>query len=98
MTNEQILENLIKCYQNDIQLGLVDEVSNEEYKRVTQGFSELIIEFTRFIHDIRYCSNKECRCSPEHKIKQLVEEWEPHVNNIYYLSPMDKKWILEVIQ
>ena len=98
MSNEQILENLIQNYQNDIQSGLQGMVSEEKYRAICRTYSELIIEFTRFIHNIRYCSRKDCACSPEYSIKKHVKKLNGYLNVKHALFQISSKWILEAIE
>jgi hypothetical protein len=69
MEVKQVLKGLIENYQNDFLCGYEGDDKGE--LRII--FLELIVEVTRLANDYRYCSKKECPCSPEKSIETLVE-------------------------
>lgn len=66
----RILQGMIEIYQNDFSCGYDDE-DKEEIRPI---FTELIIETTRYVNNYRYCSKKDCPCSPERSIASLVKK------------------------
>ncbi|WP_040985508.1 hypothetical protein [Oceanobacillus jeddahense] len=94
---EKTLEQLIKCYENDLQIidGLNEE-QKEEIKRDREDMLQMIIKLTSWIHDIRYCSNKECKCSPESNIRIILERNGELFKNPYYLFPVQWKTLFEI--
>jgi len=65
------LQTAIEVYENDFIHGYT---GNEDYEVKRHVFASLIVALTREVHDFRYCSKKECSCSPESEIKTLWEE------------------------
>ena len=38
------------------------------------AFNELVVEVTKAVNNIRYCTRKGCSCHPESKIKKLLQD------------------------
>lgn len=70
MEGKRILQGMIEVYENDF-LGGYEGEDKEEIRVI---FMELIIQVTRLVNGYRYCSKKECSCSPESSIKKLVNQ------------------------
>lgn len=70
MEDKTVLKGLIEIYQNDFMCGYEGE--DKEKLRLT--FLELIVEVTRYANDFRYCSKKDCLCSPEKGIKRFAKD------------------------
>lgn len=64
-----LLKTTIEIYQNDFLCGY----EGDDYESKKEVFSNFIIELTRLVNDFRYCSKKECSCSPESKLRSLWE-------------------------
>ncbi|WP_199425779.1 hypothetical protein [Thermaerobacillus caldiproteolyticus] len=76
MNGNAILKGMIETYQNDFMYGYTGE-DKEELRLI---FLELIVEVTRYVNNYRYCSNKDCPCSP---IALLVKRYEEKINKIF---------------
>ncbi len=50
-------------------------------------FDEILIELVEIENNIRWCSNKNCKCHPESKIKSLIQNEE-----IYRFLNAEKLW------
>jgi hypothetical protein len=79
MNGNAILKGMIETYQNDFMCGYKGE-DKEELRLI---FLELIVEVTRYVNNYRYCSNKDCSCSPEQSIALLVKRHEKEINKIF---------------
>lgn len=63
--------------QNNYLLKLLVLEGNESNLLSEKGqvlFNKLIVEVVKSINDIRYCTNKNCPCRPEEKIKSLLKD------------------------
>lgn len=94
------LSQLIRCYENDMQIeSIANSLNHEQIEKVKQDkedMLQMIIKLTSWIHDIRYCSNKNCRCSPESGIKYILERNGKLFKNPYYLFPVQWKVLYEI--
>lgn len=84
MENKKIvflISQLVKHRSNDLLIGLEDGQVTDEME---QHFTELILELTRYLHDIRYCSNPGCKCSPESGIKLHYESIKDYLQRTRY--------------
>lgn len=84
----KVLEQLIQCYENDMQI--IDDANAKE------DMLQMIIKLTSWIHGIRYCSNKDCMCSPEKGIKYILERNGDLFKNPLYLFPVHWKVLYEI--
>lgn len=82
MEAKRALQGMIEIYQNDFSCGYEGE-DKEELRLV---FLELILQMTRYVNDFRYCSRKDCPCSPEFNIKLLVENHGDVIFNKFFYS------------
>lgn len=90
-----LLGQLIQFRSNDLLIDIeVDRISEREEYHLT----ELIMEITRYIHEIRYCSRSGCLCSPETGIKTHYEPIKDYLKRTQYaLHPIPWKTIEEII-
>jgi len=91
-----LLGQLIKYKDNDMQMDLEDGYLTEADHHHLDG---LIINLVRYYHDIRYCSDKTCGCSPEKGIElhyKEIKRWMRKTN--YALYPIPWKRIEEIIE
>lgn len=91
-----LLEQLIKHKDNDMQMDLGDGYLTEEDRHHLDG---LIIDLVRYYHDIRYCSDKTCECSPEKGIEfhyEKVKHWMNQTNTALFPIPWTR--IKEIIE
>lgn len=65
-----MLKGIIESYQNDFQGGY----ENDDKEELNPIILELIMEVSRYVNEIRYCSKKDCGCSPERNIKRILEQ------------------------
>lgn len=89
MNLENLLRYIIEVYGNDIQCGL----ERKERANVAPVISELIIALTRLLLNFRYCSRKECPCSPEYMIRHLV-----HKHKEIYEQYLEKEHVQRIIE
>lgn len=76
-----LISQLIQHRNNDLLIGIKNgEVNNE----TEQHYTNLILELTRYLHDIRYCSNPDCKCSPESGIKHHYEPIKDYLQRTKY--------------
>lgn len=68
--NVKLLSQLIKYRENDM---MMDLDSGQATRKEHECLTNLIIAITKYNLDIRYCSKKECRCSPEYDIKRYYD-------------------------
>lgn len=76
-----LLNQLIKFRANDLQIDIENGRATEKTKH---HITELIIELTSYLHDIRYCSKSDCLCSPEYKIKYHYESVRSYLQETTY--------------
>ena len=69
MNGKRILQGMVEIYENEFMCGYEGE--DKEQLRLT--FLELILQVTRYVNGYRYCDNPNCRCSPEFKIRAILE-------------------------
>ena len=62
-----LLKTAIEVYENDFVCGY----SGNDFEEKNKVFMHFIITLTKKVNDFRYCSNKNCICSPVSKIKSL---------------------------
>ena len=79
---DQVLESVIKTYENDICYGLG---GTERYAENRQAFADLIVYMIRDNMGIRYCSDDKCLCSPisnlAHHVKKNRELFKEHLSH-----------------
>lgn len=94
--NKQInlLGQLIKFRSNDLLMDIQDNRVTEEAEH---HITELIMEITRYIHGIRYCSNPDCLCSPESGIKHHYEHAKDYLQGTKYALNPIPWWVIENI-
>jgi hypothetical protein len=63
-----ILRQLIEFYQNDFMCAYKGD-GNTNMQIV---LLELIMHMTRYVNDFRYHDGKDCGCSPESHIKEII--------------------------
>ena len=69
----ELLNGLIKYKENDLMMDYEDgRVSNIDI----DNFTNLIIALVKLDYDIRYCTNKQCSCSPESSVKYNFKQLE----------------------
>ena len=68
MENRTLLQGLIEIYENDFSSGYEGEGKTE----LDRIFLKLIMYVSRLTNDIRYCSKKDCPCSPERHIRRIL--------------------------
>lgn len=66
-----LLGQLIKFRENDMVMDMESGYCTENEVRIMDN---LIRSVTRYVNDIRYCSRKNCPCSPEYDIKIWYEK------------------------
>jgi hypothetical protein len=77
---EVLISDIIQTYENDICCGITDQ---KEYELVKEIFADLIILLTRLHLGIRYCSNKNCSCSPEWNLKKHISDNEYTIKHYF---------------
>jgi len=96
----EVLSQLIGCYENDMHADLIpNSLNHEQMMKIEQDkedMLQMIIKLTAWIHNIRYCSNKECICSPESNIRIILERNGEIFKNPYYLFPVQWKVLYEI--
>ena len=80
MEKVNMLKGLIEVYQNDFDCGYNDE-DKEELRPIIQN---LIIEVSRLVNDIRYCSKKDCPCCPEYEIKRIIKRHGDQLDKVMF--------------
>lgn len=91
-----LLSQLIKFRENDLLMDIKYKHATEETE---YHITELIIGITRYLNDIRYCSDPACPCSPERQIKQHYEPIKEYLQRTKYaLYPVYWKVVEEIIK
>src|SRR5699024_6104104 len=88
-----LLKTAIEVYENDFVCGY----SGNDFEEKNKVFMHFIITLTKKVNDFRYCSNKNCICSPESKIKSLWEGHESFLRDIYGAYALTEHNPLKVI-
>lgn len=97
MKNEKIiglLNQLIKYRSNDLLMDIEEE---DVPKDVERHITNLIIGVTRYLHDIRYCSDSQCSCAPEHEIKYHYESIKDYLQRTKYALHPIPHWVIDEI-
>lgn len=90
-----LLQQLIFYKENDLASDLGSGYRDEQDKDNLVG---LILSLTRYIHDFRYCSRKNCPCSPEFGIKVYYDETKHFLQGTNTaLTPVPWKTIEEIL-
>lgn len=76
MDGKRILHGLIEIYENDFMCGY----EGEDKKELRIIFLELIVAVTRYVNDYRYCSKKDCPCSPKSYIRWMLKNYDKEIN------------------
>lgn len=75
MDDKRVLHGMIEIYENDFMCGY----EGEDKQALQLLFLELIVAVTRYVNDYRYCSKKDCSCSPEAHIKAFTKKYEKEI-------------------
>jgi len=92
-----LLKTAIEIYENDFVCGYSDNDFDEKNK----VFMHFIIALTKKVNNFRYCSDKNCICSPERKLKRLWEGHEGFFRNMfgqYALTEHDPLKVIDYIE
>jgi hypothetical protein len=82
MDKRLMLKGVIEVYQNDFLCGYEGNDKDE----LRPIISELIIELSRYVNDIRYCDNVNCPCSPEYSIKNIIDKYGDKLEKVLFLK------------
>ncbi|GIN71155.1 hypothetical protein J14TS2_16300 [Bacillus sp. J14TS2] len=81
MEKVMMLKGVIETYQNDFDCGY----EGEDKESIRPIILNLIVELSRYTNGLRYCSKKDCSCSPERKIKQILNKHEKELDRVLFL-------------
>jgi hypothetical protein len=81
MDRKLMLKGVIQTYQNDFDCGYEGE-DKEELRPI---ILELIVELSRYVNDIRYCSKVECPCSPESEIRRIIKTHGEKLDKVFFI-------------
>ncbi|GEM_PF-5893043 len=95
-----LLRQLIGYYENDLVAATdATHYSKFDVERAKQVTNSMIIEVTKFVNDIRYCSRVKCPCSPESGIKKIYDSNKDiFKNTLTALYPIPYKTIEKIIK
>lgn len=82
MEKVKLLKGVIETYQNDFDCGY----EGEDKEEIRPVILNLIVELSRYVNDINYCSKKECPCSPESGIKYIMDTHGDKLDEIFFLK------------
>lgn len=94
--SERLLGQLIKYKENDMKMDRESEYRTEEDEHY---LNELIMNLIKYYHDIRYCTRRDCSCSPEKGVEfhyNKIKHWIKETNTS--LFPIPWKTIEEIIE
>lgn len=92
-----LLSQLIEHRENELAMDYGEGKISE---KAVQHFTELIIAITKYVHDVRYCTNPDCPCSPESKIRMNYEPIKEYLKKKvapYALTPNSLETIEKII-
>lgn len=80
MDKTLMLRGVIEAYENDFCCGYEGKDKDE----LNTVILNLIVEMARLANDIRYCSKKECSCSPESGIKRIMNKYDEDLSRVIF--------------
>lgn len=96
--DRELLRGLIEIYENDFMCGY----DGEDKEELRLEVLELIVNITKYLNDFRYCRRKSCSCSPESKIKLILERRNDFIKNelltMYTLSETNPNKIYDLVE
>lgn len=82
MDKTLMLKGVIQTYQNDFDCAYEGD-DKEELRLI---ILELIVELSRYVNNIRYCSKVECPCSPESEIERIISNHGEKLEKVFFLK------------